>query len=271
MLETENATAVANLYRGILGREPDGSADAIVAALDRGEASLSQVIGAFVQSPEFRSVRETRRKAESLTNDQTQFGEFMLLLARMLKTDGERVVVDVGARGKERSNSYDLMKSFGWRGVLVEANPALVEQIRVEFAGLDMALEVCAASNFEGEATFHIGINDDVSSLNQDASKGWGETLGEITVQVVRLPTLLERHNVAKDFDLLSIDIEGEDIKVLNDTVASGWLPRWVIIEASNDFIVKTLNDAPFSDAVRDAYAIVGQTSANLILERIRG
>ncbi|WP_309627561.1 FkbM family methyltransferase [Brevundimonas sp.] len=268
MRDTENATAVADLYRGFLGREPDPSAETMIKALDEGTVTFPQIINAFLRSPEFGLVRETRRKADSLTNDQTQFGEFMILLTRMLRTDGQRVIVDVGARGKERSNSYDLLKSFGWRGILVEANPALADQIRIDFAGLDVALEVCAASDFEGEATFHIGVNDDVSSLNQAASLGWGETLGEITVKVVRLPTLLERHGVSRDFDLLSIDIEGEDIKVLNDTVAAGWTPRWVIIEASNDFIVKTLEDAPFSEGVRSAYSIVGQTCANLILER---
>lgn len=270
MSTSENARGLEALYRGFFGREPDTAGAApILAALDSGQASLAEIAIAFEGSPEFRNVREDRRKAGSLTNDQTQFGEFMMLMRRMLAADEPRVVVDVGARGKERSNSFDLLNSFGWRGVLVEANPALAEQIRIDFAGLNLALEVCAASDYEGEATFHLGINDDVSSLNPEAALGWGETRGEITVQVVRLPTLLERHEVPRDFDLLSVDIEGEDIKVLNDTVAAGWLPKWVIIEASNDFIVQTLNDAPFSDAVRAAYAIVGQTSANLILERI--
>lgn len=269
MSKSDNAVAVAGLYRGFLGRDPDPSAIDIVGALDRGEATLAQVIGAFLETPEFARASGLRAKPDSFTNDQTQFNEFMLLLQRMLLTGRQRVVVDVGARGKDRSNSYDLMNSFGWRGLLIEANPNLAANIREEFVGLDMVLEVCAASDYEGEATFHIGINDDVSSLNQDLSEAWGEIAGEIKVQVVRLPTLLERHEVPRDFDVLSVDIEGEDIKVLNDTVAAGWLPKWVIIEASNDFIVQTLNDAPFSDAVRAAYAIVGQTSANLILERI--
>ncbi len=268
MTSSDNALAVEALYRGFFGRDPDPSAARIVDDLDNGRATLAQVTVAFHQSAEFHAAREVRRKAESLTNDQTQFGEFMLLLQRMLKTDAQRVVVDVGVRGKDRSNSFDLLKHFGWRGVLVEANPQLADQIRIDFSGLDVALEVCAASDYEGEATFHIGINDDVSSLNPDAALGWGAIRGAITVPVVRLPTLLERHAVPHDFDLLSIDIEGEDIKVLNDTVAAGWTPRWVIIEASNDFIVKTLFDAPFSDAVRSGYAIVAQTPANLILER---
>ena len=268
MSNSENLLAVEALYRGLLGRDPDPSAGHIVTQLDQGAVSLAQVVVAFTNSPEFTAAREVRRKAESLTNDHSQFGEFMILLERMLKTDAPRVVVDVGARGQERSNSFDLLKHFRWRGLLVEANPELAEQIRTAFAGLDIALEICAASDYEGEATFHLGINDDVSSRDSSYALGWGDTRGEITVQVCRLPTLLERHAIPRDFDLLSLDIEGEDIKVLNDTVAAGWTPRWVIIEASNDFVVRTLYDAPFSDAVRSAYSIVGQTPANLILER---
>lgn len=267
MASIDYRSAVTDLYLGFLHRQPDAACEAMIAALNSGEVGIDQVIHAFLTSGEFAASAQVLR-TDRFTNDQTQFGEFTILLRRMLETGGQRVVVDVGARGKERSNSFDLLKTFGWRGVLVEANPALAAQIREDFAGCDFTLEVCAVSDYEGEATFHIGVNDDVSSLDPAYALGWGEIQGRITVQVTRLPALLERNSVPRDFDLLSVDIEGEDIKVLNDLVANGWSPRWVIIEASNDFIVKTLDDAPFSAGVKALYSIVGQTPANLILER---
>ena len=67
---------------------------------------------------------------------------------------------------------------------------------------------------------------------------------------------------------MLSIDIEGEDIKVLNDVIGSGYRPEWVVIEASLDFSIKSLTDLPLLQTVRDEYDLVAQTRANLILER---
>jgi hypothetical protein len=57
-------------------------------------------------------------------------------------------------------------------------------------------------------------------------------------------------------------------VKVLNDVIQSGYRPQWIIIEASFNFSVKQLRDLPIVDAVESDYEIVGQTAANLILER---
>jgi FkbM family methyltransferase len=177
------------------------------------------------------------------------------------------LVVDCGARGKERSNSYDLMKFFGWKGLLIEANPRLIPEIEREFADLDHDLVQCAVSDRTGTATLTLGINDDVSSIVPGQAAAWGETKGEVVVPMRRLPDILEEYRAPKVFGLLSLDIEGQDIAVLNDLIDnSDFRPQYIIIEASNDFRTKSLNDLPFSERVKQAYVIVGQTFPNLIL-----
>ena len=93
----------------------------------------------------------------------------------MERAQTNKIIVDVGARGRERSNSFDLLRHFGWRGLLIEANPSLLESIRADFAGTDFFLEFCAVSDYEGRAEFYFGVNDDVSSLSQHAAEGWGD------------------------------------------------------------------------------------------------
>ena len=257
---------VQDVYRALLRRDPDASACDKVERLKEGKASLQDILCEVVSSPEFLQP-ETQR----FTNDQSQFGELEILL-RLWVNDfaRQRLVVDVGARGRERSNSYDLMKTFGWRGILFEANPNLVASIREAFAGLDYELVACAVSDYCGEAILHLGINEDVSSLDLAAASGWGPISGAINVEVKRLGVALQDRNVPFDFDLLSIDIEGEDIKVVNDLIDSThYRPGWIVIEASYDFTTRSLNDLPFSPNVRKSYALVGQTVANLILKRV--
>ncbi len=256
------------LYVGLLGREPDEAGRrAWVNRVAAGTTSVEAMIRAFVDSTEF---GERMSRPRRFTNDVSQYGETLELL-RLWVADHQSagVAVDVGARGVERSNSYDLMKHFGWRGLLIEANPALIPQIAQDFAGLAFDLVNCAVSDYEGRATLSLGVNEDISSLNVEATKAWGELRGGVEVEVRRLEGILSDHEIPEDFDLLSLDIEGEDIKVLNGLLAnSRYRPRWIIIEASHDYSVRKLEDLPFSEDVRQAYEIRGQTRANLILGR---
>lgn len=265
------ADVIGALYRSLLRREPDAEgAQVKIDAVASGEAKLEDMIWSFVASHEFVALDEKVDSSQRFTNDQTQFGELEILLKLWVgETVRCPIVVDVGARGKARSNSYDLMKTFGWKGYLFEANPRLIPMIDAEFHGLDYEIFACAISDYTGEATFHIGVNDDVSSLDAEAAEGWGPLAGSVTVPVERLGNMLRDRGVPQDFELLSIDIEGEDVKVLNDVVAHfGYRPQYVIIEASYDYATRSLEDLPFHDDVRAAYEIVGQTPANLILGR---
>lgn len=260
----EASEFVQMLYRVFFMREPDPAAQDKVERLINDVSSVEDVIAEILASEEFGS-----RNDSQLIRGQTQYGELELLIRRwMTCAVQDRWVVDVGARGKARSNSWDLLNTFGWRGLLVEANSALIPTIEAEFAGLQMELLNCAISDYEGEATFYLGVNDDVSSLDRNASEGWGPLAGEIRVPVRRLAPLLQERGVPEQFGLLSIDIEGEDIKVLNDLIAtSAYRPRWVLIEASYDFQTRTLRDLPFDLSVLSGYRLVDQTASNLLLE----
>ena len=265
------------LYETLLLRPADiDGAAAKVTLLEAGRIDAKALIEQILLSDEFRSkvpnfLHHYRADEQAgFTNDVSQYGEIWLLLREMVNTAAtNHFVVDVGARGRDRSNSYDLLRYFNWRGLLIEANPGLLDVIRREFAGLDFALVGCAVSDYTGTARFTLGVNDDVSSLNEQATAAWGEVQGSLEVEVRRLSDVLDENNVPAELDLLSIDIEGEDLKVLNDLIDnSAYRPRWVVIEASNDFATRSLQDIPLSPAVRRKYEIFAQTSANLLLRR---
>lgn len=258
-------------------REPDMEGlKSHVQGIESGSRTIEETLTAFFRSDEFRllmpRVLATLEPVDQVrfTNDHSQYGELGILLHHWVNdASHHKIVVDVGARGRERSNSFDLMRIFGWRGLLIEANPALIAGIRRDFNGLDFTLLNVAVSDYEGYADFHIGINDDVSSLSSAMAAAWGDIQGTIQVPVTRLNGLLDAHEIPSDFDLLSLDIEGEDLRVLNDLIESSqYRPRWVIIEASYDFHTRSLNDLDLTTEVKAAYRIVGQTQANLILKR---
>ncbi len=83
---------------------------------------------------------------------------------------------------------------------------------------------------------------------------------GRSEIPVQRLPPILAEHSKPEDFDVLSLDSEGEDAWILNDIPASGCRPRWVIIEAYEASKVKSLAELPLRPAVVDSYSIGAQT-----------
>jgi FkbM family methyltransferase len=206
-------------------------------------------------------------------HDRSQFGEIPLLLRGIVnEANPTRTIVDCGARGVSLSNSYDLLRHFGWRGLLIEANPHLADEINAGFAGLDFELVNCAVSDFEGTAELFLGVNPDISSLARDHAAAWGPVHGSFHVPVRRLRDVLAEHGIPAEFDVLNLDIEGHDCRALTDLIDnSHYRPRWIIIEASFGFATKSLTDLPVSDAVARTYRIIAQTHANLILRRVEG
>lgn len=271
-----HAEFVSALYSELLGRAPDSKAlIEKCERLHRRSVSMVEIVQEIFASLEFQSklpqFLESMPFEVPFTNSQSQYGEIQMFLVDAVNSKfGSRVVVDVGARGRARSNSYDLLKHFGWRGVLIEANNQLRQEIDEAFSGLNYDLICCAVSDFTGQARFTIGVNDDVSSLSASAAATWGDTKGDRSIPVRRLHDILRGEAVPNDFGLLSIDIEGEDVKVLNDLIRnSTFRPHYIIIEASNDFSVKSLSDLPLDPLVQRLYRIIGQTRPNLILRRI--
>ena len=109
-----------------------------------------------------------------------------------------KVIVDVGAHGKDGSNSYDLLRLFGWRGLLIEANPSLAQKIETAFEGLDYSLVGCAVSDAEGVGNLSLGANLGVSSLSSEMTRVWGPATCSIQVPVRRLRDILDQYNIPK-------------------------------------------------------------------------
>jgi FkbM family methyltransferase len=265
---------VSALYRRGLLRDPDTHGLALHRdALENGTIGVDQLLDVLFRSDEFKRnlpyfVEHYELTRDRFVNDHSQHGEVFELIRLIVNAACPRgMIVDVGAHGSGRSNSYDFLKHLGWRGLLVEANPQLIETIQLEFGGLTVSIVNCAVSDFDGEGQLWLGVNSAISSLDERNVRNWGPVAGCLPVRVRRLGEILREHAVPEDFDILSLDIEGEDIKVMNDLVASTpYRPRWVVIEASHKFGVSSLDEAQFADQVKQCYRLSGQTVANLIL-----
>lgn len=260
-------------YRRLLLRSPDPSGHAhFTAALSEKRSSPEDVLNALLTSDEFYQNRAAFTdhyfgdRPNGFFSEFSQFGEISLLIRAMMDMAcTNRVLVDVGVMGRWGSNSYDLLRWFGWRGLLVEANTQLIDPIKQEFGDLDYRIVNLAVSDHAGTATLHIGTNEGVSSLNEDHARMFGPTKGSIKVPMETLPAILAREDIPLRFDLLSIDIEGEDIKVLNQLIGSSpYRPNWIIFESGHIDSYRP-GVLPLIAQFDAEYELIGKTEANLI------
>jgi hypothetical protein len=141
---------------------------------------------------------ESRRLNEAARDVTSQFGEDGILAA-IFDAIGRRSrwCVEFGAwDGEHLSNTWDLIHNQGWSAVLIEGNP-------------DRARALAET----------VSARDDVAV--REAYVSWH---GENSLDALLAPTALPR-----EFDLLSVDIDGNDWHVWREF--NGYRPRVVVIE----------------------------------------
>lgn len=193
-----------------------------------------------------------------------QGGEDAILRALLGNKPG--FYVEVGANHPQYfSNVFELYRR-GWHGIAVEANEQMIAKHR-RIRPRDQA--VCAlVSNEERDVTFTEFDEPLVSSLDPEFVKTMTEKYGKqvISQRTVRTKTLsfiLDDCGCPKQFDLLSIDVEGHDFEVLSSLDLERYRPHIIVIEM-HGFAIERYHDDPICRHLRDrGYALVGHVATN--------
>lgn len=264
---------VRELYRSLLLREADetGLRNYATRLRDRSSA-LSDIVRRIVSSDEFRGKAQgliygtAIVRPERFTNDHSRHGEVGLLLKRLVNASAKhRVVVDVGARGRDGSNSYDFLRSFGWRGLLIDRDPAAIAGIQGDFAGCDFELVHCAIGDREG--TVEIGSAATLKGAPDPAGSSGAAGAPTVHVPLLKLKTVLQAHKIPKDFDLLCVGVKDGGIPLMNEALGDGdFQPGLILLRRPSEAGAKSVEDLPLSEALRSRYRIAEQTLGSVIL-----
>lgn len=161
-----------------------------------------------------------------------QFAEDRIL-AEIFGARADGCCVEVGANDGITGSASYLFERRGWRCLLVEPIPAMVEEIRKHRT---CRVVNCAASSREGEATFFVAEGvEAVSGLDLTPDRiEWirrvGGTIKPIKVRTATLDQLLEEAGFTK-LEFVTIDVEGHELSVLEGFDLGAYRPRIVIIE----------------------------------------
>lgn len=140
--------------------------------------------------------------------------------------------LEVGAfDGMTYVHTYGLSKA-GWRGLYIEADPDMANVCRNNYKDYpNIAVESCAISDEEGTCKLYRG-GAFSSIIYGSVAKDWGLTENNyVNVPMFKLDTILAKNNWPSSYDLLVVDAEEADLKVLNGYSISLYRPKVAIME----------------------------------------
>lgn len=171
--------------------------------------------------------------------------------------------LDIGAFDPFHISNTALLYATGSRGINVEANPSLIGAFQ-KYRPEDLNLNCAVGPERCGSRTLYVSENPGLSSLRQEFVE---ELVGEIEVPTWTIRDILDGHAGGEWPDLLTIDIEGEDLAVLAQALPNeGDRPIAVCVEW-----LRCTHDS--SDEWRDFmparnYALFCRTRSNMIWVR---
>lgn len=155
-----------------------------------------------------------------------------MVLGRPLE---ECTYLDLGANhAKDLSNTY-LFYSYGARGVLVEANPALIPELKF-YRNEDVVINKCVSTHSGEFVDFYVLSGDGLSTPSIDSAKECMIKNPEIriasTIQVetICVNDILETY-FAKAPVIMNIDVEGKDLEILGSIDFEKYRPLIIIAE----------------------------------------
>jgi FkbM family methyltransferase len=202
--------------------------------------------------------------------DERSHGQFDedRILREIFGQHNEGFCVEVGAYdGRTGSASYPF-EQLGWHCLLIEANPAMVEELRQNRTG---TVVNCAVSDKEGEASLFIAENvEQMSTLDlTPVHRKWIEQVGggvrELKVRTATLDTLLAEAALP-EIQFITIDVEGHEMAVLEGFTLERHRPRIVIVEnnsVSEDPLASSGDPSIFRYMTEHGYVHFRRTGVN--------
>jgi FkbM family methyltransferase len=228
-----------------------------------------------------RDVKRARRRAfEALGSDRYSHpaldGLDRKLSAYLPERDG--VFVEAGAfDGYWQSNTYWFERFREWSGVLVEPIPQLAARARCERPRARVFEFALVAPDFP-ETTVRMRFGGTMSILLADpecvgralAHAEQGAAIAEVKSYELDVPTstlsaVLDQARVGK-VDLLSLDVEGHELEVLEGLDLERHTPRYILVEILDQRTAK----APIYELLEPRYEFVEQLSGRDHLFRLR-
>ena len=194
-----------------------------------------------------------------------------IVLQRILAGIDKGFYVDIGAHHPKRfSNTYFYYKK-GWRGINVEPNPntkRLFDKIRPRDINLEIPI-----SDKEEELTYYMFNDPALNGFSKEISdevNGQADYRinGTVKMKTKTLSSILDEYLPrGQKIDLLSIDVEGFDLKVLISNDWEKYNPIVILVEDKEFDINKPSDSSTYRFLSSKNYKLIAKTLNTLIFK----
>jgi FkbM family methyltransferase len=162
----------------------------------------------------------------------------------------EGFFVEVGAYDGEFCSNTSGLSDFGWNGLYIEPIQRSYELCYNRHYYNKAEVIRCSIGSVEGEINFYNSYSRSMDKDSQDclyyqySTSDMSEVLrtpdiewmSHISYDIVKVPqyrleVILKEHNVPKNFDILVVDVEGNEYDVMKSFSIDFWKPKMIIIE----------------------------------------
>jgi FkbM family methyltransferase len=170
------------------------------------------------------------------------------------------VFVDVGCNHPiGYSNTWKLYLK-GWRGIAIDANLELITEYK-KIRPNDVAIHKVISNKKEAVEFYFSKTSHLISGIGEKHDGNWKRT--KENSQVVRcqsscLHDILQEQNVQTRFDLLSVDVEGSELDVLESLRLSIYTPKLIVVEMHDFDVSKPTSDPVYKLLLQHDYRLIG-------------
>lgn len=218
--------------------------------LDKMEKLLASYQDMFLEMERF-LIQNSQEVSES-DGDGTFIKEFNFLNKRTNSQSGEDAILayvvsrlqipfnecdylDLGANRPMEGSNTNFFYSRGARGVLVEANPELIPDLKKN-RPRDIVLNNCVGTEDGKQVEFIIMTDDGLSTPDMDAVAEIQkinpsiQVKSKVCVQTITINSIMEKY-FSKSPVICSVDIEGKDFEILRSLDFSKYRPLLIVVE----------------------------------------
>lgn len=191
----------------------------------------------------------------------SQEGE-SLILDRLFEHQAQGFFVDVGAHHPKRfSNTYSLYKR-GWRGINIEPNPGAEELFRA-IRPDDIFLPLAVSDKPEVQEFYSFNepaLNTFDKRLVEEYQRAGYELVEVRPIRAKTLGSVLAECRKDGAIDLMSIDVEGHELQVLQSNDWIRFRPRILLVEILDFDVTRPGASFVHNFLVNQGYALFAKT-----------
>jgi len=192
-----------------------------------------------------------------------------IIIKNLLGNKESGFYVDVGCHHPTRiSNTFGLYLN-GWKGVCIDANQNLTEKFQK--VRLNDIVIHALISDIEEEQVYIEYQKEAFNAIGSLLAADAGNIKSMRKFNTKRLEDILDEHNASiKSFDLLTIDVEGYELKVLKSLNIDKYRPTLICVEIHNFNLNKPGSSEIYNYLILNDYSLSGYVAMNAYFKNNR-